>query len=165
MRYGSIVSRAWILAAALQVAGPVAVAAGEADVVGVEVARSADGTHRFDVTVRHADEGWEHYADRWEVVAPDGTVLGAHPVPPPCRRAALHPVADRRRDRRGRRGGHRPRPRQRPRRRRRDGDGAVAGGVMAAGAGAPNVAGAGAASPGAVDRSRRGGRFDGRFSR
>ena len=27
-------------------------------------------------TVRHADTGWSHYADRFEVVAPDGTVLG-----------------------------------------------------------------------------------------
>ena len=31
----------------------------------------------FTVTVRHADTGWEHYADRWDVVAPDGTVLGS----------------------------------------------------------------------------------------
>jgi hypothetical protein len=33
--------------------------------------------------VRHADEGWKHYADKWDVTAPDGTVLGtrilAHP--------------------------------------------------------------------------------------
>jgi hypothetical protein len=29
----------------------------------------------FSVTVRHADEGWNHYANAWEVVAPDGTVL------------------------------------------------------------------------------------------
>ena len=50
--------------------------AGEADVVGVEARQAADGTWRFDVTVAHADEGWDHYADRWEVVAPDGTVLG-----------------------------------------------------------------------------------------
>lgn len=57
--------------------------AGEADVVGVEASRSGDGTWRFDVTVRHADEGWDHYADLWVVLAPDGTVLGervlAHP--------------------------------------------------------------------------------------
>jgi len=57
--------------------------AGEADVVAVEVSRSAPGTYRFDVTVRHADSGWDHYADRWEVVAPDGSVLAtrtlAHP--------------------------------------------------------------------------------------
>ena len=49
--------------------------AGEADVVAAEAAVAADGTWRFSVTVRHADEGWDHYADAWDVVAPDGTVL------------------------------------------------------------------------------------------
>jgi len=38
---------------------------------------------RFDVTLRHPDTGWDHYADAWEVISPDGTVLGtrllAHP--------------------------------------------------------------------------------------
>lgn len=51
-------------------------AAGEADVVGVEVRRSGE-SWTFDVTVRHADTGWDHYADRWEVIGPDGTVLAA----------------------------------------------------------------------------------------
>jgi len=50
-------------------------AAGEAAVVAVAARPSGDGW-RFDVTVRHADEGWDHYADKWEVVAPDGSVLG-----------------------------------------------------------------------------------------
>jgi hypothetical protein len=51
--------------------------AGEADVVAVEVHREGAGTYRFDVTVRHDDAGWDHYADAWEVLAPDGeTVLG-----------------------------------------------------------------------------------------
>lgn len=62
--------------------GTSAAQAGEADVVGVEVRKSGGGYH-FDVTVRHADTGWDHYADKWEVLAPDGTVLGtrvlAHP--------------------------------------------------------------------------------------
>lgn len=57
--------------------------AGEADVLNVEAERSDDDRWRFSVTVRHADEGWDHYADLWQVVAPDGTVLGervlAHP--------------------------------------------------------------------------------------
>ena len=57
--------------------------AGEADVVAAKFARAADGTYRFDVTVRHADAGWEHYADKWQVTGPDGTVYGervlAHP--------------------------------------------------------------------------------------
>ena len=50
--------------------------AGEADVVGVKAAKSSDGTWSFDVTVSRADEGWDHYANRWDVVASDGTVLG-----------------------------------------------------------------------------------------
>jgi hypothetical protein len=57
--------------------------AGEADVVEVKGKRIAGDTYSFDVTVRHADEGWEHFANKWEVTAPDGTVLGtrilAHP--------------------------------------------------------------------------------------
>lgn len=53
-----------------------AASAGEADVIGVKATKSSDGTWSFDVTVLHADEGWDHYANRWDVVAPDGTVLG-----------------------------------------------------------------------------------------
>lgn len=62
---------------------PPSARAGEADVVGVKIIREGTGTYRFDVSVRHGDEGWKHYADGWDVVAPDGTVLGtrelAHP--------------------------------------------------------------------------------------
>ena len=57
--------------------------AGEAEVVGAEAARESDGTWRFRVTVRHADEGWDHYADRWQVETVDGRVLGT--------RVLLHP--------------------------------------------------------------------------
>ncbi len=56
---------------------------GEPQVVGVEAIQAGDGSWRFDVTVRHADEGWEHYADRWQVVGPDGVLLGE--------RVLLHP--------------------------------------------------------------------------
>jgi len=62
---------------------PAAVLAGEADVVDAKAERAADGTWRFAVTVRHADEGWDHYADAWDVLAPDGTVLAT--------RTLLHP--------------------------------------------------------------------------
>ena len=62
---------------------PLAANAGEADVVGVKIIKEGTGTYRFDVSVRHRDEGWKHYADKWDVVAPDGVVLGtrelAHP--------------------------------------------------------------------------------------
>ncbi len=57
--------------------------AGEADVLAVDVTKAAPGVYRFDVTVRHADTGWDHYADRWDVVGPDGAVLGT--------RVLLHP--------------------------------------------------------------------------
>ncbi len=55
----------------------VSAVAGDADVVDVRVTPDGAGSYRFDVTVRHADSGWDHYADRWDVVAPDGTVLGS----------------------------------------------------------------------------------------
>ena len=50
--------------------------AGEADVISVQMALGGDRHYRFDVTVRHADTGWSHYADKWEVVADTGAVLG-----------------------------------------------------------------------------------------
>jgi hypothetical protein len=53
---------------------PIVVLAGEADVVKVVVARQGE-SFRFDVTVLHADEGWQHYADGWDVVAPDGQII------------------------------------------------------------------------------------------
>ena len=57
--------------------------AGEVDVTDVKVRKTGDNTYRFDVTLLHADTGWDHYANKWEVVAADGTVLGsrvlAHP--------------------------------------------------------------------------------------
>ena len=60
--------------------------AGEADVVEVDIKKTADNTYFFKVTVRHADEGWDHYANKWDVVAPDGTVLGT--------RTLYHPHVD-----------------------------------------------------------------------
>jgi len=51
--------------------------AGEASVVGVKASPNGDGTFDFHVTVRHADTGWDHYADRWDVLGPDGKVIGA----------------------------------------------------------------------------------------
>lgn len=68
-------SKAW-LAVLLTAACLSDVRAGEADAVKVEVSKEGAGSYRFDVTVRHADEGWKHYANKWEVIAPDGNVLG-----------------------------------------------------------------------------------------
>jgi hypothetical protein len=60
--------------------------AGPADVIDVNVHLTAPQTYAFDVTVQHADTGWDHYADQWEVAAPDGTVLGT--------RVLYHPHVD-----------------------------------------------------------------------
>lgn len=64
------------IVAALCLALPLAATGGEADVVDARAARDGEGTWRFSVTVRHVDEGWDHYADRWELVTPGGEVLG-----------------------------------------------------------------------------------------
>ncbi len=59
--------------------------AGLADVLRVTIApvNEQPGYYQVDVTVRHADDGWHHYANRWEIVGPDGAVLAtrtlAHP--------------------------------------------------------------------------------------
>jgi len=76
------------LAAVAMLAGPAGTppaSAGEAKVVRATVSKTGD-TWRFDVTVSHADTGWEHYADAWRVVGPDGTVYGT--------RKLYHPHVD-----------------------------------------------------------------------
>jgi len=50
--------------------------AGEADVIGAKVAKSSGGTYDFDVTIRSNDRGWDYCCDRFEVLGPDGKVLG-----------------------------------------------------------------------------------------
>jgi len=50
--------------------------AGQADVVGAVVDQRSRGIYDFDVMVRSHDTGWEAYADRIEVLGPDGGVLG-----------------------------------------------------------------------------------------
>ena len=57
--------------------------AGEADIVDVEVVQASSGKYDFHVTVRHEDDGWDHYANVWQVIGPDGAMLGE--------RKLLHP--------------------------------------------------------------------------
>ncbi len=56
--------------------------AGDAVVVDAK-ARNTGSTWSFDVTLKHADTGWDHYANGWGVYLADGTELGyrilAHP--------------------------------------------------------------------------------------
>jgi hypothetical protein len=61
--------------ALLLLVAPLPARAGTADVVEVEV-KCQERICRFDVSVRHDDTGWSHYADRFEVLAPDGSSLG-----------------------------------------------------------------------------------------
>lgn len=49
--------------------------AGEADVIKA-VATESGGKYRFDVTIRSNDKGWDYYCDRFEIVSPDGDLLG-----------------------------------------------------------------------------------------
>lgn len=37
---------------------------------------SPNGTYTISATIAHADTGWKHYADKFEILAPDGRVLG-----------------------------------------------------------------------------------------
>lgn len=50
--------------------------AGEADVIKVEVKKHKKNTYKFSVTVSHKDTGWKHYANKWDIVGEDGTILG-----------------------------------------------------------------------------------------
>jgi hypothetical protein len=72
MRYAILVT--------LLLAGPAS--ADPVDILAA-TARNDGATWSFDVTLAHPDTGWDHYADAWEVLAPDGTSLGirelAHP--------------------------------------------------------------------------------------
>ena len=57
--------------------------AGEVDVVGATIESLGGGKFRINATLEHADEGWDHYANRWDVIDESGTVIGS--------RELLHP--------------------------------------------------------------------------
>lgn len=47
-----------------------------AQVTKVLATQKADGTWCFGTSVQHNDQGWDHYADAWEVIDLDGHKLG-----------------------------------------------------------------------------------------
>ncbi len=61
-----------------------AVQAGEVRIVDVSV--RCEASCSFSVTLEHADEGWNHYADQWDVVTLDGRLLKS--------RVLYHPHVD-----------------------------------------------------------------------
>ena len=80
-----------ILSAALALSGCAAVdfiledemlSSANADVEFVRAVETGDGVWTFHVTVRHPDTGWEDYADGWDVVLPDGTIIKPDPTSP-----------------------------------------------------------------------------------
>jgi len=62
------------------------VQANEVEIVNASFRYSGGGEWSVDVTLRHADTGWDQYADAWRVVADDGKVLGT--------RTLVHPHVD-----------------------------------------------------------------------
>ena len=63
------------LAIVFAAAWPGEAAAGKASVVKATASRGADGSYSFTATVAHADTGWKHYANKFEILTPDGKVL------------------------------------------------------------------------------------------
>lgn len=59
----------WLVAATPLAAAP-------ADVVAVKIDRNADGSYHVSVTVASDETGWDKYADKWQVLDPDGAILG-----------------------------------------------------------------------------------------
>lgn len=51
------------------------VLAGEVKIVDVKAFKRGESWH-FNVTLKHDDTGWDHYADEWRVVTEDGEILG-----------------------------------------------------------------------------------------
>ena len=65
-----------VFASAAVILASAPLTAGDADVVDVSIAALGDSKFRIDATVAHGDTGWEHYADRWDVLTEDGHVIG-----------------------------------------------------------------------------------------
>ena len=52
--------------------------ANDASIVDAKIrASGGENMFRIDVTIKHADEGWDHYANRWDVLDENGILLGS----------------------------------------------------------------------------------------
>lgn len=60
--------------------------AGDVEILAAEFTLEDTDRYTVQVSLRHDDTGWAHYADRWRVVDGDGQVLGE--------RVLLHPHVD-----------------------------------------------------------------------
>ncbi|MCL6416798.1 hypothetical protein MIB92_14145 [Aestuariirhabdus sp. Z084] len=78
----SVFLRVTLLLAAL-LAAPFHTTADEPTPVSATIESQGSGFFTISVTLKHADEGWEHYANRWEVLDGEGNILAT--------RTLLHP--------------------------------------------------------------------------
>lgn len=49
--------------------------ANEVEITNVVAHQKSDKTWTFAVTLKHGDTGWDHYANEWQVIAPDNMIL------------------------------------------------------------------------------------------
>jgi len=61
--------------AALLFVTSVTTLANEVEITNVVAHQKSDKTWTFAVTLKHADTGWDHYANEWQVIAPDNKIL------------------------------------------------------------------------------------------
>lgn len=47
----------------------------QVEVVDVNIKPQGENQYRFDVKLRHDDQGWDHYANRWEILDTTGKIL------------------------------------------------------------------------------------------
>ena len=80
---GALVLLAMVWAAVISVPSA---HADKARVLKATATANVGGSYSFSVTIAHADSGWKHYADKFEVLAADGKVLGT--------RILYHPHVD-----------------------------------------------------------------------
>ena len=57
--------------------------AGEVKIINATATQQVNDTWSISVTLQHDDAGWDHYANRWDVLDTDGNLLGS--------RMLLHP--------------------------------------------------------------------------
>lgn len=60
--------------------------ADDVSIVDATANKTGGNQYSFSVTLKHADTGWDHYANEWQVLSPDGKVLGT--------RTLYHPHVD-----------------------------------------------------------------------
>jgi hypothetical protein len=50
--------------------------ASDAEIIQVKAELTSAQKYNISVTIKHADEGWDHYVNAWRIYSPDGELLG-----------------------------------------------------------------------------------------